>query len=103
MIVKSLALTAVPPTFVGVVFAVVTVIRPAPGASGTIAVICVGESTENDVASVPLNFTAVVPLKFEPVITTLVSKLPNVGVKPAIVGGATLLLQFKLIVLVPPP
>jgi hypothetical protein len=37
---------------------------------------------------VPLNFTAVAPLKFVPVIVTLAPTAPLVGVKPAMVGAA---------------
>jgi hypothetical protein len=38
-------------------------------------------------ALVPLNVTAVAPVKFVPVIVTLVPTGPVVGVKPVIVGG----------------
>jgi hypothetical protein len=50
------------------------------------------------VALVPLNFTAVAPVKFVPLIVTTVPAAPLVGVKLVIAGVAV-----KLLVLVPVP
>ena len=44
--------------------------------------------TVNEVAAVPLNLTAVAPVKFVPVIVTLVPTVPLVGLKLVIVGVA---------------
>jgi hypothetical protein len=49
--------------------------------------------------AVPLNFTAVAPLKFVPVMVTLAPTPPLVGVKLAIVGAAV---KFAALVAVPP-
>ena len=54
--------------------------------AGTVAVIWVGESTRY-VAAVPLNATEVAPVRFVPVMTTLVPGGPLVGVKVEMVGG----------------
>lgn len=56
---------------------------PAP----TTASILVGELTVNEVAAVPPKLTAVVPVKFVPVIATVVPVPAAVGVKEVIVGG----------------
>ena len=45
-----------------------------------------GESTVK-LAETPLNFTAVAPVKFVPVIVTLVVTSPLVGVNEMLVGG----------------
>ena len=74
---------------------------------GTVAVICVAESTWNDVALVVLNFTTlvvkvaplIVPLKFVPVIVTDVPTGPKAGVNELIVGAGTGV-TVKLVVLV---
>jgi len=88
--VKFAALVAVPP-------GVVTLILPVVAPVGTVAVICVAESTWNVVAVVALNFTELVvklapltvPLKFVPVILTDVPTGPKVGVNEVIVGAGT--------------
>jgi hypothetical protein len=49
---------------------------------------------------VPLNVTAVAPVKFVPLIVTLAPTIPLVGVKLVIVGGLT---TVKLVPLVPVP
>jgi hypothetical protein len=72
-------LTAVPP---GVTTLTVPLVAPA----GTDAVIEVELTTLNDVTDVPLNFTAVAPVKFVPVIVTVVPTGPDVGVKEEMVG-----------------
>ena len=58
---------------------VVTVIGPLVAPLGTVAVTCVSETTVN-VAAVPLNVTAVAPVRPEPPIVTLVPACPLVGV-----------------------
>ena len=55
--------------------------------TATVAVSCVSESTLNDVALVPLNFTAVAPVRLVPVIVTLAPIAPEVGVKLDTVGA----------------
>jgi hypothetical protein len=72
-------LLAVPP-------GVTTVIAPLVAPLGTVAVICVLLSTEKVVALVPLNATALAPVKALPLMTTDVPMLPLLGVKPAIDG-----------------
>jgi hypothetical protein len=52
------------------------------------------------VALIRLNVTAVAPVKFVPLIVTLVATGPLVGVKPVIVGGLT---TVKLLALVAVP
>jgi hypothetical protein len=78
------ALVAVPP-------GVVTEILPVVAPEGTTAVIFVAELTVNDVALTPLNFTDVVvnpvPLKFVPLIVTVVPTGPLVGENEEIVGA----------------
>ena len=78
--VKSDALLAVPP-------AVVTWIGPDVAPAGTVAVTCVAESTENDVALVPSKVTADAPLRSVPVTVTLVPTGPLGGENPLIVGA----------------
>jgi len=79
--VNAFAEVAVPP-------AVVTEIFPLVVPLATVAVICVALFTAN-VAALPLNATAVAPVKFVPVITTEVPTTPDAGAKLAIVGAAT--------------
>ena len=76
--VKVSELVAVPP-------GVVTVIFPVCAPLGTVAVICVYEFTVK-VALTPPNVTLVAPVKFSPVMTTLVPGVPLVGEKLEIVG-----------------
>src|SRR5450631_95237 len=73
---------AVPPIVV-----TLTVTEPAPAA--VVAVIWVAELTVKLAAAVAPNFTAVVPVKLVPVMTTLVPPLagPDVGARPEIVGA----------------
>jgi hypothetical protein len=52
------------------------------------------------VADVPLNFTAVAPVKAVPLIVTLVPTDPLVGVNPVMVGG-TVTVKVPLLVAVP--
>ena len=52
-----------------------------------------------NVAALPLNRTAVVPMKFAPLIVTLAPSAPLVGVKLAIVGTGA---KLAALVAVPP-
>src|ERR1044071_2112835 len=88
--VKSVELVPVP-------LDVVTEILPVVAPLGTIAVICVSESTLK-VESVPLNFTLLAPVKVIPVITTFAPGAPLVGLKLVILG-----VTLKLATLVPVP
>src|SRR2546425_11220678 len=77
--VKLLALVAVPP-------GVVTLIDPVVAPLGTLVVIWVSV-TPLKAAAVPLKVTAVAPLKWLPLIVTVVPTGPLVGLKELIVGG----------------
>src|SRR5438067_1500104 len=90
--VKELLLVAVPA-------GVVTLSGPVVAPAGTVAVIFVPEFTVN-VALVPLNFTDVAPVKFVPLIVTLVPTGPLEGAKLVIVGG---FVTVKALLLVPVP
>jgi hypothetical protein len=59
----------------------------------------VAEPTVKVPALTPLNFTAVAPAKFVPLIVTLVPAAPLVGVKPVIVGAT---MKLAALVAVPP-
>jgi hypothetical protein len=79
---------------------VVTVMGPELAPAGTVTVICVGESTVNTAAEVPLNLTAVVPVRFVPVITTVLPTAPPPGLKDAIVpSGRTVTVNEHVLVL----
>jgi hypothetical protein len=60
----------------------------------------VSEVTEK-LAALPLNVTAVAPVKFVPLIVTLAPTSPLVGVKLAIAGGLTTV-KFVALVANPP-
>ncbi len=92
--VKLLALAAVPPE-------VVTLIVPVVAPLGTVAVICVEELTVNVVALVPLNFTALAPVRFAPVIVTVVPTGPLAGEKLVIDGGG-ITVKLDALMAVPP-
>src|SRR5437899_8492185 len=94
--VKLLELFPVPP-------AVVTLIVPVVAPVGTVAVICVSEFTVKDEALVPLNVTEVAPVKFAPVIVTLVPTAPLVGEKLVILGTGVPPVTVKLPELVAMP
>src|SRR2546426_12302361 len=79
MTVKLLALIAVPPD-------VVTLIGPVVAPLGRVVAIEVNEFTVK-LAATPLMVTDVTPVKFVPVIVTLVPTGPLVGEKLVIVGG----------------
>ena len=90
--VKLFALVAVPP-------GVVTLSGPVVAPAGTVARIEVAEFTVK-AALTPLNITDVAPLKFVPLMVTLVPGVPLEGVKLVIAGGLT---TVKLLVLVAVP
>ena len=77
--VKGAALVATPPV-------VVTETGPVVAPAGTTAVICEALLMVNDAAGVPLNFTALVPMKFVPVMVTFVPVPPLDGEKLVMVG-----------------
>ena len=52
-------------------------------------------------AAVPLKLTAVAPVKFVPLIVTLVPAGPLVGVKPVIVGALAAIVKLLALVAVP--
>ena len=52
-------------------------------------------------AAVPLKLTAVAPVKFVPLIVTLVPAGPLVGVKPVIVGALAAIVKLLGLVAVP--
>ncbi len=64
---------------------VCTLIFPVVAPEGTVAVICVAELMVK-VALVPLNFTEVAPVKFVPVMTTVVPAPPVIGKNDVMVG-----------------
>jgi len=80
--VNMLVLVAVPP-------GVVTLSGPVVAPVGTVSRIVVAEATVKGAALTPLNVTAVAPVKFVPVIVTMVPSGPLVGVRLVIVGGIT--------------
>src|SRR6185436_12500467 len=92
------------PALVAVPFGVVTRIFPLVAWAGTVARICVLDCTLK-AAEVPLNSTRVVPVKFVPVIVTLVPTGPLVGANEVIVGaggGVCVTVKLPLLVAVPP-
>jgi hypothetical protein len=89
--VKLGTLVAVPP-------GAVTLSRPVDAPAGTVARMAVADVTVN-AAGVPLNMTAVAPVKFIPLIVMLSPTVPLVGVKPVIVGATV---KALALVAVPP-
>jgi len=85
--VKLVADVAVPP-------GVVTEIGPVAAPAGTVAVIWVALITEN-VAALPLNATAVAPVRFVPLIVTAVPIGPDVGEKLVTVGALVAAVTVK--------
>ena len=67
--------------------AVVTLTLPVVAPAGTVAEIDAAELTVKVDALVPLNLTAVAPVRFVPVIETFVPTLPLVGESDEIVGA----------------
>ena len=92
--VKLAELVAVPP-------GVVTLSGPDVAPAGTVAVIWLSLSTEN-AAAVPLNFTAVAPVRLLPVMVTLAPTCPLVGVNDVSVGAGLATVKLALLVAVPP-
>jgi hypothetical protein len=90
---NALLLVAVPP-------GVVTLSGPVVAPAGTAAWIAVAEVSVK-LALVPLKATDVAPVKFVPLIVTLVPTGPLVGAKLAIVGAGTTV-NAPLLVAVPP-
>jgi len=88
------------PLLVAVPLGVVTVTGPLVALAGTVALIWVSEATPN-VAAVPLNATAVAPVKPVPLIVTAVPGGPLDGVNPVIVGGGPVTVKLLLLVAVP--
>ena len=78
--VKLAALAAVPP-------GVVTLTGPLPAPAGTVALICVAETTEKLAADVPLKATAVAPVKFVPLTVTAAPTAPLAGLNPVTAGA----------------
>jgi hypothetical protein len=83
---------------VAVPLAVVTETFPVVVLLATVAVICVALFTVKEEAALPLNATAVAPLKLVPVITTLAPTNPLAGLKLEIVGagGSTVKLEAEV-------
>lgn len=61
--------------------------KPVVELAGTATLICVAETIVNVVVATPLNLTAVAPVKFVPVIVTLVPTFPDAGLNDTIVGA----------------
>ena len=96
MAVKLVELVAVPP-------GVVTLIGPVVTPAGAFAVMEVAFTTVK-LAVLPLNLTAVAPVKLVPVRVTNVFSSALEGVKPLRVGGAMVKVAFELgVVAVVPP
>jgi len=83
-------------------FGVVTVIGPVVAPAGTVAVICVSESSVQLVAAVSLNLTEVAPVKLLPLMVTTVPTGPITGEKDEIVG-AGVTVKLDALVAGPPP
>src|SRR5437899_4177570 len=93
--VKLLELVAVPPE-------VVTLRGPLVAPLGTVAEIEVAEVTVKFVALVPLKVTAEAPVKFVPLICTVVFTGPLLGDKLLIFGGLAVTVKLLALVAVPP-
>ena len=65
------------------------VIGPLNAPAGTVAVIWVGPSIVNDALTLFVNFTVLTPVKFAPVITTALPKVPVEGLIPLTRGQVT--------------
>src|SRR4029453_6849555 len=79
----------------------VTEIGPVVAPAGTVAVICESEFTVN-VAMVPLNRTALTPVKPTPVMTTEVPITPLVGLNDVIANPPPVTVKLVALVAVPP-
>jgi hypothetical protein len=73
---------------------VVTLIGPVVTPAGTVAVILVALTALN-VAATPLKVTAVAPVRFVPVIVTIVPTGPKVGVNEVMVGAPAAVVTLK--------
>jgi len=102
LIVGRDAVTVKLPVLVAVPPGVVTVIFPVVAPVGTVTVIDVADTTLNAVAAVVLNFTAVAPVKFVPVIVTSVPTGAVMGVNEVITGADAVTVKFAALVAVPP-
>ena len=71
---------------VAVPAALVTLIGPVLAGLGTVALICVSDTTVKDRDFLPLKATAFVPVKCDPVMVTTVPAGPLVGEKELITG-----------------
>jgi hypothetical protein len=87
--VNGLALVAVPAAFC-------TLTKPVVAPTGTVARICVPESTVNVTAETPLNRTLLAPRKFVPVIVTTVLIGPLAGVNELMLGAPTIVKSVAL-------
>ena len=87
--IKSLLLVVVPPGDR-------TQILPVVASVGITAETAVSDRTEKLVASISLNLTPFVPLRFVPVIVTVDPTAPLIGVKPLRVGAGSLVYNFSL-------
>jgi hypothetical protein len=76
-------------------------IGPVVAPTGTVAEILVDELTVKDVTLVPLNWTESTPVKFWPVMLTLVPVLPLVGLKLVILGTGAPIMKLKALQPVP--
>jgi hypothetical protein len=92
--VNALVLVAVPP-------GVVTRIGPIVAPAGTSARIELAESTMKPALTV-LKVTAVAPLRFVPLIVTMVPTGPLVGVKLVMVGAGVVTVKLVVLLTVPP-
>src|SRR5437762_13951260 len=81
---------------------VVTEMPPLAAAEGTVAVICVSESTVNEAEALLKKLTELAPVRLEPVIVTEVPTGPNVGEIPLITGADALTVKSVELVAVPP-
>ena len=62
----------------------------------------VDESTVYDAAGIPPKLTATAPVKFDPLIFTIIPLIPNVGVNEVIVGAtSTPIIFFKMETVLP--
>jgi hypothetical protein len=90
---KRFVLVSVPPA---VVTLIGPLLAPLSASSGTVAVICVSESTVKE-AEMPSKVTAVAPVKFAPVIVTLVPACPTAGVKELMSGEGKAAVTVKVL------
>src|SRR5437660_631130 len=80
---------------------VTVAVRPLDAPVGTVAVICVSLVTPK-LTGVPLNLTALAPLRLLPVRMTLAPAGPLVGLNDVSVGAGVVTVKLALVVAVPP-